>query len=39
MLEERRRVVDRQEATPEFADEVVTHVVAALRATGDPVGV
>jgi AcrR family transcriptional regulator len=30
-----RRVVDRQEITPEFVDEVVTHVVAALRATAD----
>jgi AcrR family transcriptional regulator len=34
-----RRMVDRQEITPEWADQVLTHVVAALRATGDRVGV
>jgi AcrR family transcriptional regulator len=34
-----RRMVDRVEITPEFADEVITHVVAALRATGDRVRV
>jgi AcrR family transcriptional regulator len=32
-----RRVVDREEITTAFADEVITHVVAALRATGDRV--
>ena len=32
-----RRMVDRREITPEFVDEVITHVVAALRATGDRV--
>jgi AcrR family transcriptional regulator len=32
-----RRVVDREEITPEFADAVLTHVVAALRNTADRV--
>ena len=32
-----RRMVDRREITPEFVDEVITHVVAALRATADRV--
>ena len=34
-----KRVVDREEITPAFVDEVITHVVAALRATGDRVEV
>jgi AcrR family transcriptional regulator len=34
-----RRVVDRVDITPDFVDEVITHVVAALRATADRVGV
>lgn len=32
-----RRMVDRVDITPEFADEVITHVVAGLRATADRV--
>jgi AcrR family transcriptional regulator len=31
-----RRVIDREEVTPEFLDAVIQHVVMGLRATADP---